>query len=172
MAAPPAVRDAALSDAPAVAEIYAWEVLHGTASFEEEPPSASEIAGRMAAVIERGLPWLVAEADGVVAGYAYASPFRARSAYRFTLETSVYVARQAHRRGVGRALLTTLVERCAALGYRQLIAAVGDSANAASILLHEACGFRRVGAYEQVGIKFGRALDVVLMQRGLDAQPG
>ena len=115
----------------------------------------------------RGLPWLIAEAEGAVAGYAYASPFRERSAYRYTLENSVYVDAAHHRRGVGRTLLTELLARCEALGYRQMIAAIGDSSNHASIGLHRARGFRDAGVYRAVGLKFGCWLDSVLMQRGL-----
>ena len=162
-----AVRDAAPGDLPAIAGIYGDAVEHGTATFEEVAPQSEEIARRMAKVAAQGLPWLVAEADGAVAGYAYASLFHERSAYRFTLENSVYVDPAHHRRGVGRALLAELLTRCEALGYRQMIAAIGDSANHASIGLHRSLGFEDAGVYRSVGMKFGRWLDVVLMQRGL-----
>jgi len=161
------VRDFNPDDLAAVTRIYADYVLHGTATFEEVAPQSEEIARRMAKIAAQGLPWLVADAEGAVAGYAYASLFHGRSAYRFTLENSVYVDAAQHRRGVGRALLTELLARCEALGYRQMIAAIGDSGNHSSIGLHWALGFREVGVYRSVGMKFGRWLDVVLMQRSL-----
>ena len=162
------IRDLRPGDLDAVAQIYAHHVLHGTATFEEVPPSLDEMALRYQKVRARGLPWLVAELDdGSVAGYAYAAPFRERSAYRFTLENSVYIGAAHHRKGAGRALLTELIARCETLGYRQMIAAIGDSGNYASIALHGALDFREVGVYRTVGMKFGRWLDVVLMQRSL-----
>jgi L-amino acid N-acyltransferase YncA len=162
------VRDLAPDELGIVTQIYAHHVLHGTATFEEIPPSLDEIARRHQKVRALGLPWLVAEAhDGVVAGYAYAAPFRERSAYRFTLENSVYIDVAHHRKGVGRALLTELLARCEALGYRQMIAVIGDSANHASIGLHRGLGFRDAGVYRSAGLKFGRWLDTVLMQRSL-----
>ena len=161
------IRDLTPDDLDVVAQIYAHHVLHGTATFEEIPPSLAETARRYQKVRARGLPWLVAEAHGVIAGFAYAAPFRERSAYRFTLENSVYVNPIHHRRGIGRALLAELIARCEALGYRQMIAAIGDNGNHASIGLHGALGFREVGVYRTVGMKFGRWLDVVLMQRSL-----
>jgi len=160
------LRDATPADAPVAATIYGWWVEHGTASFEEIPPPVEEMAARMAAVADHGLPWLIAEADGRPLGYAYAAPFRPRSAYRYTVEDSVYVAPGEHGRGVGRALLEEVIGRCRALGLRQMIAAIGG-AEPASIRLHERCGFRQAGVYDRVGVKFGRELDVVLMQRGL-----
>ncbi len=159
------IRDASPSDAEAVAAIYAPEVLHGFASFEEVPPDAEEMRRRMTSVAEKGLPWLVFNKDGTVAGYAYASPFRLRSAYRFTVENSVYVAEHARGRGVARLLMQELIGRCSSLGLKQMIAAV--SGGNASIRLHAACGFREIGRYEQVGFKHGRWCDVVLMQRAL-----
>jgi L-amino acid N-acyltransferase YncA len=161
------VRDLVPDDLDTVAQIYAHHVLHGTATFEETPPSIDEIARRYQKVQALDLPWLVAEADGAVAGYAYADRFRERSAYRFTLENSVYIDAAHHRRGVGRALLAELITRCEALGYRQMIAVIGDSANHASIGLHRALGFRDAGVYRSAGLKFGRWLDTVLMQRSL-----
>lgn len=161
------IRDLRPDDLDAVAQIYAHYVLHGAASFEETPPSLEEMALRYQKVRALGLPWLVAEADGVVAGYAYAAPFRERSAYRFTLENSVYVDAAHLRMGIGRGLLAELIERCEALGYRQMIAAIGDSGNHGSIRLHRALGFEDAGVYRSVGMKFGRWLDVVLMQRSL-----
>ncbi len=160
------LRPAVASDAAALAAIYRPAVETGTASFEEVAPEAEEMGRRLAAVLDRRLPWLVAEADGRVVGYAYASPFRERSAYRFTVEDSVYVSPAAQGRGVGRALLQALIERCSDRELRQMVGACGGG-EPASIALHERCGFRRVGAYERVGFKFGRELDVVLMQRAL-----
>jgi phosphinothricin acetyltransferase len=163
------VRDCEAADMAAVTAIYAGYVLDGTATFEEEPPSLEDMMARFDIVHAKSLPWLVAETggDGVIAGYAYAAPYRLRSAYRFTLENSIYVSPSRFRQGVGRALMTELLRRCETLGYRQMIAAIGDSANHASIGLHSALGFERVGVYRDVGLKFGRWLDVVLMQRSL-----
>jgi len=161
------VRDARDDDMGAVQAIYAHHVLHGTASFEEEPPPLAEMRRRRADVLARGLPYLVAELDGRVTGYSYATPYRARSAYRFSIENSVYVDHARHRSGVGRALLTELIARCERGDWRQMIAIIGDSAQAASIGLHESLGFRHVGTLQAVGLKFGRWLDTVLMQRAL-----
>src|SRR5690606_23868421 len=147
--------------------IYAHHVTHGLASFEEVPPDLPEIGQRREAVLAQGLPWLTAEMDGAVVGYAYATPYRTRSAYRYALENSVYVAPDQARRGIGRALLARLITLCEAGGYRQMIAVIGDSANRASIGLHEALGFRRVGLLPAVGFKFGRWVDIVIMQRPL-----
>ena len=140
---------------------------HGTASFELDPPDEAEMARRQRALLDAGYPYLVAEADGSVLGYAYAGPYRARPAYRFSVENSVYVAPQAHRRGTGRALLARLITESEARGYRLMIAVIGDSAQVASIALHRALGFKLVGAFEGVGYKFDRWLDTVLMQRAL-----
>ena len=161
------LRDAGEADAPAVASVYAWHVLNGLGTFEEQPPSRDEMAARMRAVAARGLPWLIAEADGRLLGYAYAGPYRDRSGYRFTAEDSVYVAPDAQRRGAGRALLIAVIERCTALGLRRLLAAIGDSGNTASIELHRACGFEVCGTLHAVGFKHGRWLDVVFMERAL-----
>jgi phosphinothricin acetyltransferase len=161
------LRDAASDDLPAITAIYAHHVRHGLASFEEEPPDQAEMARRFAEVRERGLPFLVATRGGVVKGYAYALPFRPRSAYRFTLENSIYVAPDALGVGVGRTLLERLIERCAATRCRILVAVIGDSANLASIRLHERLGFRHVGVLSAVGFKHGRWVDSVLMQRDL-----
>ena len=161
------IRDLAPDDLDVVAQIYAHHVLHGTASFEEIPPSLDEMTRRYQKVRTQGLPWLAADAEGAIAGYAYADRFRERSAYRFTLENSVYVHPAHHRKGVGRELLAELIARCEALGYRQMIAVIGDSANHASIGLHAALGFRDAGIYRSAGLKFGRWLDSVLMQRSL-----
>lgn len=161
------MRPALPADLPALQAIYAHHVMHGLASFEEEAPAVDEIARRHADVTGRGLPWLVAEAGGVVAGYGYCAPYRARSAYRYALEDSVYVRQDMHGKGVGGALLRELVERCEVLNYRQIIAVIGDSANAASINLHASVGFVRCGMLRSVGFKFGRWVDSVLMQRPL-----
>ena len=161
------VRDAHEEDMGAVQAIYAHHVLHGTASFEEEPPSVAEMARRWEEVLAKGLPYLVAEIDGRVAGYSYATPYRARSAYRFSIENSVYVDHARHRAGIGRALLTELINRCERGDWRQMIAVIGDSAQAPSIGLHAALGFRHVGTLQSVGLKVGRWLDTVLMQRAL-----
>jgi L-amino acid N-acyltransferase YncA len=152
---------------PAVHSIYAHHVLHGLASFEETPPSLEEIERRYRELIERRLPYLVAELDGVVAGYGYCAPYRSRSAYRHALEDSIYVRPDMLGRGVGAALLNELIRGCEDLGYRQLIAVIGDSAHVASINLHAACGFLRVGTLRSVGFKFGRWVDSVIMQRPL-----
>jgi len=161
------VRPATPDDLPAVQAIYAHHVRRGLASFEEAPPGTEEIRRRHAEVTGQGLPWLVADFGGVVAGYGYCAPYRTRSAYRYTLEDSVYVREDYHGRGVGAALLDALIERCSALGYRQMVAVIGDSAHAASINLHAAAGFVRVGTLRSVGFKFGRWVDSVLMQRPL-----
>jgi len=144
-------------------------VLHGLASFEEEPPSVEELEQRYRDVLSRKLPYLVAEAGGTIAGYGYCTPYRARSAYRYALEDSIYVRPDMTGRGVGKALLAELVRRCEGLGYRQIIAVIGDSANLASIAAHAACGFLRVGTLRSVGFKFGRWVDSVYMQRPLGA---
>jgi L-amino acid N-acyltransferase YncA len=163
----PSIRAAGAADILAISRIYAHAVRHGTASFELEPPDEAEMARRQRALLEGGFPYLVAELDGVVAGYAYAGPYRARPAYRFSVEDSIYVAAEAHRRGVGRALLDRLIVESEARGFRQMIAVIGDSAQLSSIELHRAAGFRLIGAIESVGFKFGRWLDSVLMQRPL-----
>ena len=161
------LREAQPADAEAVARIYAWHVLNGFGTFEEEPPPPPVMAERIGAVAGRGLPWLLAEDDGRLLGYAYAAPYRDRSGYRFTVEDSVYVAPDAQRRGAGRALLRSVIERCRALGLRRMLAAIGDSGNAASIALHEACGFSLCGRLHAVGFKQDRWLDVVWMERDL-----
>ena len=147
--------------------IYAHHVLHGLGSFEEVPPDAEELAGRWQSVAERGLPWLAAEIAGDLVGYAYAGPYRTRRAYRYTVENSVYVAAGRAGHGLGRALLTRLIAECEAGAWRQMVAVIGDSANTASICLHESLGFTHVGVLAAVGFKHGRWVDTVLMQRAL-----
>ena len=165
------IRDATEQDVDSVAALYGREVLNGTATFELQPPTREEMARRFAAVKRHDLPWLVAELDGVFAGYAYASPFRPRPAYRYGVEGSIYVEEAARGHGVGRALLEALVERVRAMGLRHVIGAISDSdSSPASIALHRALGFRDAGVYRQVGWKFDRWLDVTLMQ--LDLAPG
>ena len=164
----PAVRDAVDADLEAITAIYAEGVLTGTGTFELTAPDAAEMAGRRVAILKLGLPWLVAELDGVVVGYAYAGPFRTRAAYRYTVEDSIYVLASAHGRGVGKALLLALIARCEALGLRQMLGVIGDSGNTGSIRLHAACGFAPMGAVEGVGWKFDDWLDVVFMQRRLN----
>ncbi|RXF74387.1 GNAT family N-acetyltransferase [Hansschlegelia zhihuaiae] len=161
------IRDAADADIPAIVRIYAHHVLSGLASFEEVAPGEAEMAARKAAILAIGAPYLVAELDGRVAGYAYAGPYRARPAYRHTIEDSIYVSPDALGRGVGRALLAELIARCEAGPWRQMIAVIGDSANAGSIALHASLGFTAVGTFRSVGFKFGRWVDSVLMQRAL-----
>lgn len=168
-----AVRDAAPGDLPAIQALYAHHVLQGLASFEEVPPPVEELRARHAAVRAAGLPYLVAETGGGVVGYAYASPYRTRSAYRHTVEDSVYVAPGMAGRGIGAALLGALIARCEAGPWRQMLAVVGQGdGNAGSIALHERMGFERIGVLRAVGFKQGRWLDTVLMQRALGAGDG
>ncbi|MGD9952652.1 MAG: N-acetyltransferase family protein [Burkholderiales bacterium] len=166
------VRDAAQGDFPAIQSIYAHHVLHGLASFEEVPPDLEEMQRRFRDIVGRRLPYLVAGESDEVLGYGYCAPYRARSAYRYALENSVYVREDRRGRGVGSRLLAELIERCARLGYRQMIAVIGDSANAASIALHARHGFVRAGTLRSVGYKFGRWVDSLLMQRPLGAGDG
>lgn len=161
------IRDSLPDDLDRIQAIYAHHVLGGFASFEETAPTADELARRRADVLERGFPYLVAEMDGRVAGYAYAGPYRLRSAYRYTVEDSIYVDPACTGAGIGRALLAELVGRCTAAGCRQMVAVIGDSGNAASIGLHRALGFAPAGVLTSVGFKFGRWVDSVLMQRAL-----
>jgi len=162
-----AIRAAEPADIAAITRIYAHAVRFGTASFEIEPPDEAEMARRQRALLDGGFPYLVAEGNGAVLGYAYAGPYRSRPAYRFSVENSVYVAPEAHRRGIGRALLEQLIAEAQARGFRQMIAVIGDADQAASIALHRAAGFRLVGTIAAVGFKHGRWLDSVLMQREL-----
>ena len=161
------IRPAIAADLPNIAEIYAEAVRFGTATFELVPPDLAEMTRRFQALTDGGFPYLAALLAGRVAGYAYAGPYRPRPAYRFTVENSVYLAPAIHRRGVGRQLLERLITDCEARGFRQMVAVIGDSANAASIGVHAACGFRMIGTHPHVGLKFGRWLDTVMMQREL-----
>ena len=163
----PLIRPATPADIPAITRIYAHAVAHGTASFELEPPDEAEMARRMATLIDGGYPYLAADIDGALAGYAYAGAYRPRPAYRFSVEDSIYVAPEAHRRGVGRVLLDALIADATARGFRQMVAVIGDAAQTPSIELHRRAGFRMIGAVEAVGFKHGRWLATVLMQRAL-----
>jgi len=154
-------------DIAAIAAIYWHHVLHGLASFEEVPPEPDELASRRTKIVALGLPYLIAERSGQVLGYCYASPYRTRSGYRFTLEDSIYIDAAEVGRGIGRALLGSLLDRCTELGYRQMVAVIGGSDTWPSIRLHEALGFARVGVLPAVGFKFGAWVDTVLMQRAL-----
>jgi L-amino acid N-acyltransferase YncA len=166
------IRPARPEDAQALAHVYAPHVLHGCATFEETPPDADEMLRRLDAIIGAGHPWLVAEDGGGVVGYAYAGPFRTRPAYRVSVEDSIYLAPEACGRGVGRRLLSELITLCTAQGRVTMAAVIGDSANLASIRLHETLGFRQTGVLKDMAFKHGRWLDVVFMQRELAPKPG
>ena len=155
------------NDIAEIVAIYAEAVTHGTASFELEPPSADDMLARRAALVDAGYPYLVAKVGGVVAGYAYAGAYRARPAYRGTVENSVYVHPEMKGRGIGGMLLMAMIDECARLGFRQMVAVIGDSGNTASRRLHESVGFELTGVLKSVGWKHGRWLDTVLMQREL-----
>jgi L-amino acid N-acyltransferase YncA len=161
------IRLTVLADLPSITEIYAHEVRVGTATFELVPPDLAEMTRRFQALTDAGFPYFVAVLDGGVAGYAYAAAYRPRPAYRFTVENSVYLRPAIHRRGIGRQLLERLIAECETRGFRQMIAVIGDSANAASVGVHAACGFQMIGTHPSVGLKFGRWLDTVMMQRKL-----
>jgi L-amino acid N-acyltransferase YncA len=161
------LRDAAPADLPAIQAIYRHHVLRGLASFEEEPPDLEEMRRRHADITGRGLPYLIAAEGADIVGFGYCAPYRARSAYRYTLEDSVYIREGHAGRGIGAALLGELIRLSEALGYRQLVAVIGDSANAASIALHARLGFVRAGTLRSTGFKLGRWVDSVLMQRPL-----
>ncbi|MBM3643986.1 MAG: N-acetyltransferase family protein [Alphaproteobacteria bacterium] len=162
-----AVRDSVEADVVRCRDIYAHHVLTGTASFEIDPPDVAEMSRRRASVLDQGLPYLVAEREGRVLGYAYASNWRPRPAYRHSVENSIYIDKDAVRQGIGMALLPVLIERCTTLGRRRMVAVIGDSAQTPSISLHAACGFQMVGVLPSIGFKFGRWLDSVMMQRPL-----
>ena len=161
------IRDVTDADMAAIQDIYTHHVLEGLASFEETPPDVAEMTRRRDAILELGYPYRVCEVDGVVKGYSYASSYRPRPAYRHTVENSVYVDVNTIRLGVGRGLLEDLIERCTEMGFRQMVAVIGDSANDPSIGLHEALGFKKTGVNTSIGFKFGRWVDSVTMQRPL-----
>jgi len=163
------IRPSCDDDIAAIAAIYAHHVLHGTGTFETTPPTEPEIAARRADVLARGLPWLVAEEGAAVVGFAYCQWFKPRPAYRFSAEDSIYLAPGASGRGLGRRLLAELAREAEAAGIRKLMAVIGDSANAASIGVHRALGFEPVGTMRSCGWKFGRWLDIVLMEKSLGA---
>ena len=168
------LRTATAADIAAITRIYADAVARGTASFELEPPDVAEMARRQQALLTGNFPYIVAERDGAVVGYAYAGPYRDRRAYDWCVEDSLYIAPELHRQGIGRLLLTRLIAESEARGFRQMIGVVGDSANTASIAVHAAVGFRLIGNFQSIGFKHGRWLDTVLMQRALgsgDALP-
>jgi len=170
----PSIRPSTDADVAAIAAIYTHHVLHGTGTFEIDPPSAQDMAARRADVLAKGLPYLVAEEDGRVLGFAYCNWFKPRPAYRFSAEDSIYLAPEAAGRGLGRQLLTALAEAAQACGVRKLIAVIGDSANAGSVGVHRALGFEHVGVIRSCGWKFERWLDIVLMEKALgagDSQP-
>jgi phosphinothricin acetyltransferase len=167
-----AIRPSRDDDIAAIAAIYGHHVLHGVGTFEEVPPNVEEIGRRRSEIVGRGLPYLVAERGGRVVGYCHAGPFRPRTGYRFTLEDSIYVDPAEIGRGIGRALLMPVLARCEALGYRQMVAVIGGRETVASIRLHEALGFSHKGVFEAVGFKFGRWIDIVLMQRALGPGAG
>ena len=161
------IRNSTVADLPAITAVYGWNVLNGTGTFELEAPDLAEMGRRREDVLAKGLPWLVAERRGSVLGYAYANHFRPRRAYRFCLEDSIYLAQEARGQGVGRILLAELMARCEAAGARQMLAVIGDSANAASIGVHRRLGFEPVGVMKSAGWKFDRWCDVVVMQKAL-----
>ena len=161
------IRRAAAADLPLITEIYEHAVRYGTATFELIPPDLTEITRRFDVLVDGGFPYFVASREGRVIGYAYAGPYRPRPAYRFTVENSVYLQPAIHRRGIGLQLLQRLIAESETRGYRQMIAVIGDSANAGSIGVHRRCGFQMIGTHPNVGFKFGRWLDTVMMQRAL-----
>ena len=162
------IRPATTDDAEALAAIYGDACLHGSGTFEETPPGAATMAERLEAIVAKGLPYYVAELDGRVAGYAYASPFRPRTGYRYTAEDSVYIAPWAKGRGLGKTLLTPVIADCERLGLRQLMAVIGGSENTASIALHRSLGFELKGVMTGVGFKLGRWMDIVMMMKPLN----
>ncbi len=163
----PEIRVASVADLPAITGIYEHAVRFGTATFELIPPDLEEMTRRYEALTSDGFPYLVALLEGQVVGYAYAGPYRPRPAYRFTVENSVYLAPSVQQRGIGTALLRRLIAEAEARGYRQMIAVIGDSANAGSIGVHTKTGFGMIGTHPNVGFKFGRWLDTVMMQRAV-----
>src|SRR4051812_15472237 len=167
MPQPLLIRPSTPADLPSITAVYAWNVMNGTGTFELEAPDLAEMTRRRDDVLSKGLPWLVAEREGQVLGYAYANHFRPRKAYRFCLEDSIYLADAARGQGVGRLLLAELLSQCEARGARQMLAVIGDSANGGSIGVHKALGFEQTGLIKSAGWKFDRWLDVVMMQRAL-----
>ncbi len=170
----PLIRPSRDQDLPAITAIYAHHVLHSTGTFETEAPGEADMAVRRSEVLSRGLPYLVAEHNGAIAGFAYGNWFKPRPAYRYSVEDSIYLAPHLHRMGLGRALLAELLARCEAVGIRKMMAVIGDSANAGSVGVHLALGFEQVGKIEACGWKFGAWRDIVIMQKSLglgDSQP-
>ena len=165
------IRPATFDDVPAITRIYAHAVTHGTASFELEAPTEADMRKRMETLLAGKFPYIVAEIDGALVGYAYAGPYRARPAYRFSVENSIYVAPEMHRRGIGRVLLKALIDASTERGFRLMIAVIGDSNQAGSIGVHKALGFQDAGVFKNVGYKFGRWLDTVHMQLPLGDGP-
>ena len=161
------IRPTTAADLPFITAIYEHAVRHGTATFELIPPDLAEMTRRFNALTDGGFPYFVAGLDGRVVGYAYAGPYRPRPAYRFTVENSVYLDPSAHRRGIGLLLMQRLIAECEERGFRQMIAVIGDSANAGSIGVHRRCGFQMIGTHPNVGLKFGRWLDTVMIQLAL-----
>lgn len=164
---PITLRDVTASDMGAIQQIYAHHVLHGAASFEEIPPEIAEMQNRFAALKARNMPYIAAVEDGKILGYAYAGPYRPRSAYRYTVEDSIYLLPEAAGKGLGKLLLSEILARCTTQGFRQMIAIIGDSGNAGSINLHRSLGFTMIGTFPAIGFKFGRWIDSVLMQKSL-----
>src|SRR5476649_2384279 len=169
---PAVIRPAVAADLPAITEIYEHAVLYGTATFELIPPDLAEMTRRFGALMEGGYPYFVAVREGRVIGYAYAGAYRPRPAYRFTVENSVYLQPAIHRRGIGLQLLQRLIAESEARGYRQMIAVIGDSANAGSIGVHARCGFQMIGTHSDVGFNSGRWPDTVMRQRALGGGAG
>ena len=163
------IRPSRSEDIPAITAIYAHHVLHGTGTFETEAPGVNDMTARRSDVLSKGLPYLVAEQDGKIVGFAYGNWFKPRPAYRYSVEDSIYLAPDLHRKGLGRALLAELLARCEAVGIRKVMAIVGDSANAGSVGVHLALGFTQVGLIEACGWKFGAWRDIVIMQKTLGA---
>ena len=161
------IRPSRDEDLDAITRIYAHHVLRGTGTFETSPPTQDEMAGRRADVLGKGLPWLVIEVDGQVMGYAYGNWFKPRPAYRYSVEDSIYMAPESAGKGLGKLLLTELLAQCERAGVRKVMAVIGDSANAGSIGVHKALGFEQVGVVQSCGWKFGRWLDIVLMQKSI-----
>ncbi|MGA3250957.1 MAG: N-acetyltransferase family protein [Paraburkholderia sp.] len=168
----PLLRDATEADLPAIQAIYAHHVLHGVASFEETPPSVGDLRDRLASVLRHGLPYMVAEVEGKIAGYCYATPYRPRAAYRNTIEDSIYMDNAFRGRGIGRALLEALIARCESGPWRQMVAVIADGGSGGSLSLHRTLGFELVGTLKAVGFKHGRWLDTTLMQRTLGVGDG